>query len=79
VTLLLKATYGSPRLNNKDDLLDELLFILLSQMTTGPSYERVFGRPKSAIPDSTELLTLETAVLVSVIANAVTPTRKRPG
>lgn len=41
MTGLLKATYGSLRLNDKDDPLDELFVILLSEMTTGPSYYRV--------------------------------------
>lgn len=78
MTQLLKATYGSPRLNNKDDLLDELFFILLSQMTTGPSYERVFDRLKSAVPDWTELLTLETAALAGLIADAGLANQKAP-
>ena len=46
---VLKECYRSPRLNNKDDPLDELFFIILSQMTTGPSYERVFDELKQAL------------------------------
>ena len=48
-TSVLEACYGSPRLNNKEDPLDELFFIVLSQMTTGPSYERVFNNLKRSI------------------------------
>jgi endonuclease III len=38
----LKPLYGSPRLNNKEDPLDELFFILLSLRTTYWSFERVY-------------------------------------
>ena len=50
-TARLKECYRSPFLNNKSDPLDELVFILLSQMTASVSYERVYERVKSAIPD----------------------------
>jgi endonuclease III len=40
----LHDVYGSPRHGNHDDPVDELVFIVLSQMTTRPSYERVFER-----------------------------------
>jgi len=43
---ILHATYGSPRHGNKEDPLDELIFIILSQMTTHPSFNRVFDRLK---------------------------------
>ena len=78
VTGLLKAKYSSPRLNNKDDPLDELFFILLSQMTTGPSYERVFDRLKAAVPDWGRLLTIELSSLVALIADAGLSNQKAP-
>lgn len=78
VTGLLKAKYGSPRLNNKDDPLDELFFILLSQMTTGPSYERVFDRLKQAVPAWEGLRTVDLRVLASLIADAGLSNQKAP-
>lgn len=78
VTGLLKAKYSSPRLNNKDDPLDELFFILLSQMTTGPSYERVFDRLKAAVPDWHLLLSIDLRSLVALIADAGLANQKAP-
>ena len=57
-------------LNNKSDPLDELVFIILSQMTTGPSYERVYDRLKSAMPDWQLLTETPIADLSSLIADA---------
>ncbi len=76
--MLLKARYRSPRLNNKDDPLDELLFILLSQMTTGPSYERVFNRLKAALPSWDELLAISPEAVHGLIADAGLANQKAP-
>ena len=46
VTGKLREAYGTPDLGNYRDPVDELFFILLSQRTTGPSYERVFAEFK---------------------------------
>jgi len=78
VTGLLKERYGSPRLNNKDDPLDELFFILLSQMTTGPSYERVFARLKASVPDWQALLAIPVDELTALIADAGLANQKAP-
>lgn len=78
MTRLLKARYNSPRLNNKDDPLDELFFILLSQMTTGPSYERVFDRLKAAMPDWIGLLTVDVRTLARLIEDAGLSNQKAP-
>ena len=51
ITERLRDAYGSPNLGNYSSPVDELFFILLSQRTTGPSYERVFRRFKSWIGD----------------------------
>ena len=67
---MLRAGYGSPRLNNKDDPLDELVFIILSQMTTSPNYERVFDRLKAAMPDWRGLTRTSVSELASLIADA---------
>ena len=66
----MKARYRSPLLNNKSDPLDELVFIILSQMTTSPSYERVYDRLKCAIPDWRLLTETPIADLSSLIADA---------
>lgn len=74
----LKRLYGSPRLNNKDDPLDELFFIILSQMTTGPSYERVFERLKAEIPSWSGLLRIATTELGQIIQDAGLSGQKAP-
>ena len=56
--------------NNKIDPLDELVFIILSQMTTGPSYERVYDRLKAAMPHWRSLTETSVADLTSLIADA---------
>ena len=66
----MKERYRSPRLNNKDDPLDELVFIVLSQMTTSPSYERVFDRLKAAMPDWRSLTRTSAPEVASLIADA---------
>jgi endonuclease III len=70
--------YGSPRLNNKDDPVDELFFILLSQMTTGPSYERVFDRLKAAVTAWDSLLLYTVDALQELIADAGLSNQKAP-
>ena len=67
---ILVEHYGSPTLNNKEDPLDELVFIVLSQMTTAPSYERVFDRVKDAIPDWAMLAEMPVGHLTTLIRDA---------
>lgn len=50
VAVVLHSIYGSPDHGNKQDPLDELVFILLSLMTTTPSFNRVYERLKAACP-----------------------------
>lgn len=47
---ILEKTYGSPRLGNKKNPLNELLYIQLSLRTTGPSFERVYKGFKKTFP-----------------------------
>jgi endonuclease III len=47
-----------------------LLFIILSQMTTGPSYERVFNRLKAAFPSWDRLLAVSPKAVRRLIADA---------
>jgi endonuclease III len=70
--------YGSPRHGNKDDPLDELVFILLSQMTTGPSYNRVFDRIKFDYPTWEQLADIPLAKLKEIIQDAGLSGQKAP-
>ena len=42
----LRGAYGTPDLGNYREPVDELFFVLLSQRTTDPSYERAFAKFK---------------------------------
>lgn len=50
ISNVLELEYGSPRLGNKKNPLNELLYILLSLRTTGPSFERVYCEFKKTYP-----------------------------
>lgn len=47
----LSARYGDPRLGNKSQALDELVFILLSAKTAEPSYLRTYAGLHAAFPN----------------------------
>lgn len=66
----LEERYKSPSHGNKADPLDELVYILLSQMTTAPSFGRVFERLRSAVGDWSDLLSMPEASLKGLIADA---------
>jgi endonuclease III len=55
---------------NKSDPLDELIYIILSQMTTAPSFGRVFDRLQAALGDWSRLLDLPQADLAELISDA---------
>src|SRR5437870_1724380 len=75
---LLHQQYGSPRHGNKDDPLDELVFILLSQMTTHHSFNRVFDRLKQSAPTWDEVLREPKRTLVGLIKDAGLSHQKAP-
>jgi len=74
----LSQMYGSPRHGNKDDPLDELLFIILSQMTTGPSFNRVFDRLKSETGSWERLSEMDTGEVSKLISDAGLSNQKAP-
>jgi|SRR5271157_495452 len=69
-TEILHKTYGSPRHGNKEDPVDELVFIILSQMTTHWSFNRVFERLKRNYPTWDTAVSAPIKDLASVIADA---------
>ena len=78
ITKRLKSIYGSPRLNNKEDPVDELYFILLSQMTTGPSYERIFDRLRQSVVSWDDLTDMSSSELVGIVSEAGLVNQKAP-
>jgi endonuclease III len=76
---ILHETYGSPRHGNKDDPLDELVFILLSQMTTSPSFNRVYDRVKEAYATWEPFLAMSLDEVKAVIKDAGLSGQKAPG
>lgn len=65
--LLLQKEYGSPRHGNKKNPLDELIFIILSLMTTHHSFNRVYNRLKKRIGNWECLLATRLNSLRSII------------
>lgn len=78
ITDILERTYGTPDLGNKQDPLDELIYIILSQMTTGKSFARVFDRLKSSVPNWGQLASLPMRQLKSIIKDAGLSNQKAP-
>jgi endonuclease III len=74
----LHAAYGSPNHNNKADPLDELIFIILSQMTTHHSFGRVFDRLKLWCPHWEDVLALPPERLAEIIKDAGLSNQKVP-
>lgn len=78
VTSLLQSVYGSPRHDNKDDPLDELVFIILSQMTTHKALVRVYNQVKAAYPSWGSLLEMPLDEVRALIHNAGLSYHKAP-
>ena len=76
--LILHDEYGSPRHGNKDDPVDELVFIILSQMTTHHSFNRVFDRLKASVPDWNSLIVMPVGGIRELIADAGLSHQKAP-
>lgn len=67
VSRLLHAAYGSPRHGNKTNPLDELIFIILSLMTTHHSFNRVYAHLKKEVRSWDSLTTLPVGKLRDLI------------
>lgn len=78
VALKLAAAYGSPRHGNKDDPFEELVFIVLSQVTTHHSYGRVFERLRDAVDSWDDLLAMPLRRLKALIKDAGLSGQKAP-
>jgi endonuclease III len=68
--VMLHEVYGSPRHENKDDPLDELMFIVLSQMTTHRSLQRAYKQLKRACPTWSRIVEMSEARLKDLIGTA---------
>jgi len=64
---LLHRQYGSPRHNNKRNPFDELIFIILSLMTTHHSFNRVYKRLKDELKNWDRLLEVSLPTLRKLI------------
>jgi endonuclease III len=78
VAARLAATFGSPNHDNKPDPLDELVFIMLSQMTTHHSFRRVYERLKQKLTAWEQLLELPLDEIKALIADAGLSNQKAP-
>lgn len=78
IVAILHGKYGSPDHNNKRDPLDELIFIILSQMTTYHSYERVYDRLRGAVASWAQLTKMPVRSIQSLIKDAGLSGQKAP-
>ncbi len=78
VAALLHSAYGSPHHDNKDEPLDELIFIVLSQMTTQPSFGRVFQRLRSRVGRWDRLVDMPLPRIRRLIRDAGLSNQKAP-
>jgi endonuclease III len=76
--MILHSLYKSPCHNNKRDPLDELMFIILSQMTTYWSFERVYDRLKHMAPSWDTVRTMRLSRLKAFIKDAGLSNQKAP-
>jgi DNA (cytosine-5)-methyltransferase 1 len=56
VARILALTYGTPRLGNKADPVDELVYIILARKTREDAYQRTFDALKTRFPEWDDLL-----------------------
>lgn len=78
VTRLLHDEYGSPRHGNPVDPLDDLVYITLSQMTTGPSFARVFERLQARVGTWDHLASLPVGRIRHLIREGGLSNQKAP-
>lgn len=78
VTGALERRYASPRHGNKDDPVDELVYIILSQMTTHPSYDRVYQKLKDECPEWERALEMRASDFQTLIKEAGLSGQKAP-
>lgn len=74
----LHVRYGSPNLDNKPGPLDELIFIILSQITTHPSLVRTYERLRKVYPTWEKVAAAPLHHLQRVIEGAGLSNRKAP-
>jgi endonuclease III len=78
VAKLLDQHYGSPNHDNKPDPLDELIFIILSQMTTHQSFGRVYDRLRARFATWDQVLSVPISRLRLLINDAGLSRQKAP-
>lgn len=67
---ILHRTFGSPRHGNPEDPLEDLVFVLLSQMTTWQSSGRAYERLRRAAPTWRQVVELGEPGLAAVLGEA---------
>jgi endonuclease III len=72
----LSERYGDPRLHNKNDALDELVFIILSAKTTERSYLRTYDALHSRFPDWFDILDAPPVEVGALLASGGLATKK---
>ncbi len=75
---LLDVAYGQPDLGNHADPVDELVYILLSTMTTEANYQRSYAALRAALPSWEDVAAAPVAEVEAAIAvGGLAPTKAR--
>lgn len=75
---LLDTAYGQPDLGNHADPVDELIYILLSTMTTEANYQRSFASLREQLPSWEDVLAAPVEeVQAAISAGGLAPTKAR--
>lgn len=76
ISRMLAVLYGTPRLGNKDDPVDELVYIILSRKTREDAYQTVFEQLKKEFRDWDELLASPRKKVERLVRPGGLPVRK---
>lgn len=68
ISAVLEEMYGSPRLGNLDDPLDELIFIILSTRTRDDSFRATFDRLREEFPSWDDVTSNDLASVERILA-----------
>jgi endonuclease III len=74
---MLDAAYGRPNLGNHADPVNELIYILLSTMTTEANYQRSFAALRAQLPSWEQVLAAPIEEVEGAVSGGLAPTKGR--
>src|SRR4051812_30409291 len=78
ICIALDHAYSRPDLGNHVDPIDELIYILLSTMTTETNYQRSFATLRALLPDWDQVLAApDDQIQTAIAGGGLAPTKTR--